>query len=273
MNHVRSGGLILGGPVAALLLSAGCVFAQEPTARDGAITGRVLEAEGRAPVGQVDVQLVGTGRRTVTDGRGEFRFDSVPAGEQRLRVRHLGFRSRELTVDVPPGELLGVTIRLDPEPVALDPLDVKVESELRLRRLEDEGFYYRRELDFGHFFGPQYLTRWSGLRMGDVIRRTPGLSAGRTGLRNRRCHRRSGGFNVYVDGIPWEGGVPNWPLTEVAAMEIYRGPSQTVGTAYPPGPCGLILIWTWRGPNPLAGDLGEEYGCPASFRGLRRHAC
>lgn len=280
MNRVRSGVLIFGGLLPALLFMAGRVFAQEPTNEAGAITGRVLKADGRRPVGQVDVLLVGTGRRAVTDARGRFRFDSVPAGEQRLRVHHLGFQSRELTVHVPPDQLVGVTVQLNPEPVALDPLDVQVESELQIPRLADRGFYYRRELDFGHFYGPQYLTRWSGTRVADVIGRTPGLvlrsgyATGRSPTVINKSRGRECEPDVIVDGIPLTG---SWSLassaTEIAAIEVYKGPAQTVSTPFQGSGCGLILVWTWRGPNPFHENADGSISCPERLKRLRAHAC
>lgn len=276
MNRVRSGVFILGGLLPALLLTAGGVFAQEPTSEAGAITGRVLEADGRRPVGQVDVLLVGTGRRVVTDARGWFRFEGVPAGEQVLRVRHLGFQSRELTVQVPANEILGLTIRLDPEPVALDPLDVQVESELRIPRLDDGGFYHRREREFGHFFGPQYLTKWSGTRLPTILARTPGIRIQKgQGLeyiiQNDRC---LGGRDmaVYVDGVKWST-LPNFILTELAAVEVYKSPAQSVAVPFQGSGCGLLLIWTWHGPNPFHDSAADGYACPERLKRFRAHAC
>jgi hypothetical protein len=162
--------------------------------------------------------------------------------------------------------------------VALDPLDVQVESEVRIPRLSEEGFYYRRELNFGHFYGPQYLTRWSGTRVADVIGRTPGFvlrSGHSTGREPAVINLRNGcEVGVIVDGIPLNG---NWvlaaPSSEVAAIEVYQSAAQTAGSPWTGGRCGLILVWTWRGPNPFHENVDGRISCPERLKRFRVHAC
>ena len=219
----------------------------------GGIAGRVLSADDGDPIGQVTVNLLGEGRQAVTRASGRFRFDSVARGPQTLRVRHLGYESRDIDAEVPSGQILGLTVSLDPDPVELEGLDVEVTSELRIPRLDRRGYYYRRALGFGEFLDPEYLTKWSGTRLADLVARQPGFqvrgrSRGREPIvvnASKKCTPA-----VIVDGQKQGPSVFASPSTEIAAVEIYSGPSETAGTLYTGTGCGLILVWTWHGTNP-----------------------
>lgn len=243
------------------------------------IVGRVLDSADDRPVAEVTVRLVDLRRMATSDDQGRFAFDSVSVGEHRLQVRHLGYESRSRVVSVVPRRNTGVTIRVSRRPVEAEELKITVQSEPRLPNLEEEGFYRRREQGVGHFYGPQYLTRWSGNRLGTVLARTPGIrtrrnaTTGRYTIRNLlRCPMGSG-MTFIVDGQEWGQQPPSLPNTEIAAIEVYKGVSEMSGVPYPTGPCGTILIWTWRGPNPFTVDSTRRLRCPRRLKKFRPHAC
>lgn len=261
----------------AAILAPGTLSGQDgSTSR---IVGRVLDAANDRPVAGVTVRLVDLERVTTSDDRGRFAFDSVPAGDHRLRVRHLGYDSRSRVVSIGPRRSAGVTIHVPRKPVEAEDLRVTVQTEPRVPNLDEEGFYRRREKGFGHFYGPQYLTRWSGTRLGHILGRTPGIRSRRAATggafrtRNRlRCPVGSG-MKFFVDGQEWGSSPPSWPTTEIAAVEVYDGVSQMTGMPYLPGPCGAVFIWTWEGPNPFLGDSVRRLRCPERHRKLSPHAC
>src|SRR5882724_13595196 len=86
--------------LAALLLivvgSFQTVTAQEP-AQGGSVGGKVTDDQG-APIVGADVLIEQTtiGGRTRADG--EYIIDRVPAGQQSVRVRMIGFRSQAVGV-------------------------------------------------------------------------------------------------------------------------------------------------------------------------------
>ncbi len=94
---------------AAVVLSApGGVAAQSPAGL-GVVRGRVLDSLVTGnPLGGATVELVELARQTITDTRGIFRFDSVPAGTYLLTFSHpdlaaFGFTPPERTVRIEPG--------------------------------------------------------------------------------------------------------------------------------------------------------------------------
>lgn len=243
----------------------------------------MVEAGSGDPISSVDVTLVDLDRRTVTTGEGRFLFPGVPAGEHTLRVRHLGFESESRTIVVDRRFELSLTVRLAPEPVEVEPLVAEVVGEPWAPELETAGYYERREIGSGDYLGPQYLTRWSGTRVSDVFRRMPRVDL--RGSRRSRVEQKlvfesdqnilsscpGEGALFYVDGAKWGRSVPTMPSTEIAAVEVYERPTDAVGLARDVGECGLVLIWTWSGPNPYQKVDLSEVGCP--LPAYRKEAC
>lgn len=97
--------------------------AQVPTT---AVTGTVRDALGnpiRDAVVVIDPDSASMRTRTGADGR--FRIDSVRVGAHALQVARIGFRPRRSTIDVPATEL-DVAVVMDPVPVVLDTISVRV---------------------------------------------------------------------------------------------------------------------------------------------------
>lgn len=247
--------------------------AQEPAT--GSLSGRVLDAGTDRPVGAVEIVLPELDRRTTTNGRGRFLLDDVPLGVHTLRVEHLGFASAEREVEVHGRFQSSLTVRLQREPVELEPLVASVERELRVRHLEREGFYERRDSDWGgDFFGPRHLTRWSGTRAYGIVQRAAGARVVRTGPGRRfqvHFYRSDIPAAVFVDGVKRGSTVPDIPSSEVAAVEVYQSPTRAVGAPKPVDRGGAVFIWTWRGPNPFHHVDPDASDCPLPT--YRRHAC
>ena len=65
------------------------------------VSGRVSDLNG-TPLAGVDVVALGLGRATITDGRGGFRFSSMPTGTFELQFRRQGFELSQWSVTVEP---------------------------------------------------------------------------------------------------------------------------------------------------------------------------
>jgi hypothetical protein len=73
------------------------------TVGDSALHGRVVNADGDAGLGSVQVRLSAGGRTTevVTDSTGRFTFDSVARGRFELLTRRIGFAMRRDSLSWP----------------------------------------------------------------------------------------------------------------------------------------------------------------------------
>ncbi len=118
--------------VALLACTAGweSAAAQQPT---GTITGVVTTVAGDPVVG-AQVLLEGTERGMLTNTRGVFTFAGVPAGEQRVRVISLGYRTDIQSVTVPADGTVAMEFRLAVSAIAMDEIVVTGQATGTARR-------------------------------------------------------------------------------------------------------------------------------------------
>ena len=70
-------------------------------AQQGAVSGRVTDADTGDPLVGANVLVVGTNLGAATDVNGEYSISRVPAGAQRLNAIYIGYGSKSMNVDVP----------------------------------------------------------------------------------------------------------------------------------------------------------------------------
>lgn len=90
----------------------------------GSIAGQVTEEGSLRPLSSVQVFIEGTGIGTFTNASGDFVLLNVPAGEQTLTVRLVGYRQASETVTVAAGETQTVDFALIVTAVQMDEIVV-----------------------------------------------------------------------------------------------------------------------------------------------------
>lgn len=240
------------------------------------LSGRVVTADGAEPVGGAGVRIRETGQRAVTDGRGQFAFDSVPAGALTLETDHIAYRPTEAAVAVRGGERVRVELRVDDQVFQLDPLVVTARSRPLLMDERMAGFYIRQARGMGTFIDRDDLASRPTARVTDVLREVQGIRVAGTGGTGRVIQStrnplaRVSGCSpvVYVNGMRVsphrvDPSVPDAarlnresmleavriidaiPTDEIAGIEVYPGPSTVPGEfAGLDTDCGVIAIWT-----------------------------
>ncbi|MGD2154792.1 MAG: carboxypeptidase regulatory-like domain-containing protein, partial [Gemmatimonadales bacterium] len=261
--------------------SVAAVWAQEGAGQPAVVVGRVLDAESGEPIETVEVRLVGEFEAlvAVTDGEGAFLFPRVRRGEYEVVLTHLAYGTQTDTIEVGEGELVRYEARLRMRPIELAPLVATVErgpiSPMHL------GFYERMALHVGGtFITREEIERRQPVRISHAIAEFPGVRLGPRGVRFTRYGDCAPA--VYVDRMYMgqEGGdveidrvvIP----TEVEAVEFYKGlASLPAAFAGPASRCGVIVIWTRRGPAPSEAAERRAYlgvvtglGTARFFRGL-----
>jgi len=238
------------------------------------VQGYLLEPESGEPVRGAEVsvrQNPGPVRVSgTTNDRGFFRLQTGLPGTYELSARALGYSEIEnQAVEVPPGKITVLEIRMVPEALEMEPLVVTAEA--RTFHLEMEGFYERqtRGLDTGIFFDPETIeTRMPG-QVTDLFFGLLGTRVVETVVGSRAVYFRGGERPLAGegDGICWpmvymdrqlirSGGLGGDPadldaiLTafDVSAVEVYRTPAEIPPTFNGPNAgCGVIVLWTRRG--------------------------
>jgi hypothetical protein len=170
------------------------------------------------------------------------RFDSIPAGRQRLLVRAIGFELESPVVDVKPGDGWTGTIVLLRQVQTLPDLEAEAERELSWRL---EGFEFRRKHGLGVYLTEEEIKRRFERDALGLLRGIAGVKVifalGGTTVEFARCRV---GVAYWVDGVRYRDGVPGYvsPAT-IVGMEIYRGVAE-LPAEFLDDACAAVVIWT-----------------------------
>lgn len=151
------------------------VFAPEPTT----VAGRVVDETGGVLVGadvRLEGDLIGAPRTTVTDERGRFRFEGVPAGPYRLTVRAPGFGPKTRTAN--PGDRGLVEISVEPSGLSEEITVAATATRNEVDRVPGEVNVIERES----------FDRVQARSLDDVLRYEPGVN-----MDGARARPRGGG--------------------------------------------------------------------------------
>ena len=238
-----------------------------------AVVGTVVEAQTRAPVEGVRVQLLSEAGEVVaqalSDARGRVLLQPEEPGAFDLRTERMGFAPTAAPLELGPGTRR-LEIRLASEAIPLEEMVVEVRG--TSLGLEREGFYLRERTGQGIMLDRDVIQALAPVATGDILRRQPGVTPGPSSRGNttRRffVFRRATAAHdsclpaVFLDGqIVRQGGPIRDPDTEgrmtldeivpaqdIEGMEIYDSPSSVPAQFTGPGAaCGVVVIWTRRG--------------------------
>jgi len=248
--------------IGALLVPSGAAFAQT-----GTVTGRVVDADGRAIAGAT-VRVEGTTLGTLTDAMGGFTLMDVPTGSQTVVAEMLGMRTARQTVSISSGGTATVNFTLQIDPLKMEGLVVtgtatpieKLESSVAVTTLTDVE-----------------IEEQSPQSSAELLEVVPGFYVEASG--------GQGGNNVWARGIPQDGsfryvavyedGLPVYESPELAftnidllyrmdesvrTVEAVRGGGAAVFASNAPG--GLVNILSKTGGDELAGVVkltGGDY--------------
>ena len=137
------------------------------------IVGVLTDAETGDVLSGVTVRT-GRGRTgTFTDTRGEFLFDDLIPGQHVLEFSMIGYAARADTIRVTASRVTNVEVSLSVDPVGLEPIVVSVER--REARLQEVGFYHRRQVGFGKYVDRLDIENRGPLEVTDLFSGMPGV--------------------------------------------------------------------------------------------------
>jgi outer membrane cobalamin receptor len=247
----------MGRLIALLVLAAATAIAAPLSAQwPGAVQGRVLDAESGDPVAGAAVELEALGRSTLTDATGAFQLRGLEAGDLRLRISRIGYRTAERAVEVGHGRTERITLRLEPSAIEVAGVTARAERAAGAARVE------RAEIE-----------RTGARTAGEVVERLPGVAVRQTVPGgSATVSVRGGGSDavlVLIDGVPandpvtGEADLGSVPAGQIESVTLLRGArSARYG---PRASTGVVLIETRAPRSQLAvaagaGSLGERRG-------------
>jgi|GEM_PF-1052497 iron complex outermembrane receptor protein len=236
--------------LACILVTANFILAQ--TAR---ISGTVLDADNKEPLGGVNVKYDKT-KGVVTDEAGKYVID-VPFGEHELIMSTDGYKNFKLTLTV--GKDTAVNAMMRP-------------SALQLNQVESVSQYRKnsaRETVSTEVISAAQIKSTNSTDLGDVVSRTPGVLVqdGQISIRGGSPYSYGVGSRTAImqDGMPLmsadlgQGQVQMANLADVKQVEIIKGASSVVyGSSALDGVVNLITSWP-TDPEP-ANELSVNTG-------------
>lgn len=103
-----------------LVFLSGFVFAQT-----GTVTGKIIDQENNEPLIGATVLISKTTIGSITDLKGEFRISNVPAGDQVLQVKYVGYEEIEISIAVNANDVTTIPeIKLQTGSIGLEEIQV-----------------------------------------------------------------------------------------------------------------------------------------------------
>ncbi len=239
----------VGGVVALLLVAAPNASSQ---VMSGSIAGRLVDRATHTPVVGAEVYVLGVHRPVISDSNGGFLHRGLTPGTNVVQVRRIGYVKTEWPIRVSEGEMVEVLFELEPVAFVLPPATIEGNPEdapTWFRAFEE-----RRIARRGQFVTRAQIERQNpSSTLGDVLRSLNGLGM--------RCDRSSCSIRMtrwlncqplyYQDGLPvFAGTAEQFMAMDIYGVEVY-GLSEVPLEFQRPGlRCGVIAIWTRRGPPP-----------------------
>jgi hypothetical protein len=254
------------------------------------VAGTVVDDGTGEPIEGATVRLAdasGSARETITGPDGTFSFAQVTPGEYTLAVRRFGYEVLSAPLEVgflaPPR----LDVRLQPQAIPLDPLEVDVEG--RPPRLAESGFYERMEEGWGVFLEPEWIEAnkrgfvrladfMSALQMRAPLPRCPKIpvyldrkrigAADGSGTSRPYSLNPEGTFRSQAEPIPTL--LEELSVYELGAAELYQPGSKVPFFAWDASSmfCGAIILWSnWTAETPEIPQIEVELCEPAGRAG------
>jgi TonB-linked SusC/RagA family outer membrane protein len=245
-----------------------------PPLREGTVVGRVTDARSGQPLAATSVEISGTALRASTDADGRYRMANVPAGEQVIVARRIGYAATRQTITVTDGQQTTADFALEAAAFSLDEIIITGTAGGEQRRTLGNAV---ATIDAGtalaNSAAPNVTSLLSSRSPGAII--TPG--SGRVGagptiqIRGRSTLSLSSEPIIYIDGVRVNNAVNQGPTggflgaqnagvanrlndinpEDIESIEIIRGPAASTiyGTE---AANGVIQIITKKGVNGAA---------------------
>jgi hypothetical protein len=254
---------------AGLVLLASPLYAQSGT---GKLEGHVIGAGGTR-LADAQVYVVGTAYGTVTDPRGYYFLNNIPAGTYEVRAALIAYRPVEVRrLRVLADQTITQDFALEPAPVQLREITVVA---------ADNVLVPRDEVTSKQRVSGEFSRELPKDRLTDLLALQPGVVASPVGGPNNRSTALSirGGRGdeaaVYVDGVPISPGYRGFGAFRTVGTTLAIGtnaieegsvltgsPAAEFGNAQ----AGIIAIATRTGGSRLGGALSYETDEPFGVR-------
>ena len=221
---------------------------QPPTAT---LLGRVVDETDSGAVAHATVNVLGTNLFGYTDGWGYFRISGVHAGDREIVIRAIGYAKLIESQKFASGEQLKRSFTMMRLPHTLTQMVILGHSVRVPHGMEE--IYRRGMRGWGKFITREQIDSINPIDLKMMLGMVPGVYENDRGVTFPMC----GSPHVWVDGQDMtrlEGSYAQAEFlsymvpSEVQAVEVYTRPLTVPAEFLGGNPCGVIAIWTKRGP-------------------------
>jgi hypothetical protein len=177
------------------------------------------------PIANAEVTLPDLGKSTATNEQGAFVLPDIPAGSQRLLVRHVGYGPVEAQLSFVDGQ----TIQRHIVMVRSTKLDSVVVTEKSVDHQLDD-FEVNKKLGLGHFLTRAELAPQEGRSTGAVLTTVPGIKVFAMGpyawVGSGRHNATSLGGGAVLDDADELKRAPHWDCYALVYLDghlVFRG--------------------------------------------------
>lgn len=229
------------------------------------LLGRVVDQVDSGAIAHATINVLGTGLVARTDGWGYFRIDGVHPGQRELVIRALGYAKLIQSEEIAAGTGARRDYYMTRVPHVLTEMVVQGRA-MRVPHGFEE-IYRRGSRGWGTFITREQIDSLNPVDLKSLLTTIPGVYTNDRGVYFQRCpvfwtpqlwvdgqrvtrfakarHPEDGPdpdpyhFNEYLTGI-----LPS----DVQAMEVYASNASTPAEYLDGSGCGVIAVWTKRGP-------------------------
>jgi hypothetical protein len=214
------------------------------------LIGHIFDQNTNESIAHALIFLDSVRREVPISGQGRFVLSSLLPGRHRVEIRAIGYRPHLLEITLVDGQVLERQIPMLFTGATLPEISVEGQNSKPLARLAE--FERRRQKGLGSFITRDQIRAKGFMNMGDALRTIQGVkvdcAAAECSIHMSRSS--AGCFPIfYVDGNLARSFAVTTPITDVEAIEVYRGaaemPAEYTGSG---AMCGVIVIWTRASP-------------------------
>ncbi|WP_299096236.1 TonB-dependent receptor [uncultured Winogradskyella sp.] len=245
------------------------IFTNYLFAQNTKITGTITDNENTPMIG-VNVLLNNTSKGTITDDSGNFVLSNIENGNYTLTISYVGFKTKELQVNVDNEDVNLSTITLYEGNELLDEVVLDVNRKNKFSRKETAYVSKMplRNIDNSQVYNTitnQLLISQSVNTFEDALKNAAGItklwsSTGRSG--DGAGYYSSRGFAVQPQLVNGVAGITNGFInpSNVERVEVIKGPSGTLFGSSVTSYGGLINIVTKKPYNSTGGEITASGG-------------
>jgi len=204
------------------VLCARVFYAQGQKTTHSSIQGQLSDAHAQ-PLSAATIKLLPLNRLTISDEQGKFQFSNLPAGSYLLQISSLGYRGKDVIIQLKEGQAYSQRLTLEQDGREID--EVTVLGQSKTKEINQQAYnvtaidakkLYNTTMDIG-----QALNRVSGVR----LRESGGVGSNMTFSLNGFSGNQ---VKMFLDGLPMDNfgssfQLNNIPVNFAERVEVYRG--------------------------------------------------